>query len=151
MKERDEQTSATDRMQAEWECERLVRAFAQLNDDRDHDRLAELFVEDAQFSRPLDPDKPIIGKSAIHRMFCDRPPRLSRHLMGTTVIDVLSPTEAKGRSYLTFLSSTDVDAPRPVQAEPSMVYGHFDDVFVRTPEGWRFKSRRGALVLKTNA
>jgi hypothetical protein len=139
--------SDVERMAAEWACERLVRKFAMLNDDRDHEGLAALFTEDGSFSRPLDPDNPIVGRDNIMVMFRDRPPRLSRHIMTNSVIDIASSTEARGRSYLTFVSSTDVDSPRPVKAEPAIHVGQYDDVFVLTDKGWRFKERRGSLSL----
>lgn len=135
------------RMIAEFACERLVRRFAMLNDERDHDGLASLFVEDGSFSRPLDPDNPLVGRENIRVAFRDRPPRLSRHVMTNTVIDVVSPTEARGRSYLVFVSSLDVDSPRPVKAEPTLHVGQYDDVFVLTDAGWKFKDRRGSLAL----
>lgn len=143
----DHTTDAAGRMAAEWACERLVRQFAMLNDERDHDGIAALFTEDGSFARPFDPDNPILGRASIMAMFRDRPPRLSRHVMSNSVIEVISPTEARGRSYLMFMSSLDVEAPRPVKAEPGIHVGQYDDVFVLTAEGWRFKSRRGTLSL----
>lgn len=131
----------------EWECEQLVRRFANLNDERDHERLAALFTDSASFARPFDPDNPIVGQKNIMILFRDRPLRLSRHFMTNTVIDVISPTRAQGRSYLLFFSSMDAEAPRPVKAEPEIHIGQYDDVFVLTPSGWRFQERRGSLVL----
>jgi hypothetical protein len=136
-------------MAAEWACERLVKHFAQLNDAWDHEGIAALFVEDAKFSRPLAPDDYLQGRAAIHAMFRDRPKRLARHVMTTIVIDVTSPTTAKGRSYLTYVSNPDGNAPTPAQAEPGLMFGQFDDEFVLTDDGWRFKVRRGSVILKT--
>lgn len=141
--------SPLDRLAAEWACERLVKHFAQLNDQWDHDGIAALFVEDARFSRPLAPDDYLQGREAIHAMFRDRPKRLARHVMTTIVIDVTSPTTARGRSYLTYVSNPDGNTPAPAQAEPGLMFGQFDDEFVLTADGWRFQQRRGSVVLKT--
>lgn len=139
--------NSSERMAAEWACERLVRQFAMLNDERDHEGLAALFVQDGAFARPFDPDNPIVGRENIMVMFRDRPQRLSRHIMTNTVVELVSPTEARGRSYLIFVSSTDVESPRPVKAEPGMHFGQYDDTFVLTDGGWRFEKRLGSLSL----
>jgi hypothetical protein len=139
-----------DRMLIEWECDRLVRRFAMLNDDRDHDGLAALFVEDARFSRPLAPESWTTGREAIRALFRDRPPRLARHIMTNTLVDVVSATEAKGRTYMTFVSTTDLSKTPPV-AEPVLMYGQFDDLFVLEEGEWRFKERRGSVALRFEA
>ncbi len=145
----DDVLTPADRMLIEWSCERLVRQFAMLNDERDHDGLAALFVEGARFSRPLAPDDWIMGREAIRVLFRDRPPRLARHIMTNTLVTPVSATEARGRSYLIFVSTTDISATPPV-AEPVIMYGQFDDVFVLEDGEWRFKERRGSVALKTD-
>lgn len=140
--------SLDERIATEWACERLVKTFAQLNDDQDHDGIAKLFVEDARFSRPLAPDDYFQGREAIRAMFRDRPQRLARHIMTTILIDQTSSTTAKGRSYLTYVSNGNVAAPQPAAVEGTPMYGQFDDEFVLTVDGWRFSSRRGCVVLK---
>ena len=127
-------------------CARLVLQFAKFNDDLDHQALADLFVEDCVFARPLDPAHPYYGKDKVHAIFRDRKPRLTRHVMTNILIDVLSPTEAKGNSYVTMLSAPDPDATWPREGEGIFV-GAFDDVFVKTDFGWKFKSRTGNVAL----
>jgi hypothetical protein len=142
--------SATlDLMVAEWACERLINRFAQYNDQNDHDAIAGLFVEEGCFSRPLMPDDYQEGREAIRALFRDRQRRLGRHLVTSIVIDVTSPTTARGRSYLIYMSNADGSAPVPAQADPGVMVCQFDDEFVLTPEGWRFKLRRGSLILKS--
>lgn len=133
---------------AEIACERLVRRFAMLNDQRDHDELASLFVEDGTFSLPLDPDNPLIGRDTIRAYFRSRPLRLTRHVTTNTLIEVMSTTEARGRSYLLFVSSPDSTSPQPVKADPTAYMGEYDDIFVLSDDGWKFKERRGSLALK---
>jgi len=137
------------RLIIEGECRRLVLAFAEANDDWDHDGVADCFVEDCSFARPIDPDNPYYGRETIRAMFRDRPKRLGRHLMTNILIHVDSETEAHGRSYVTYLSTPDVDQPRPALAEPGIFVGWFDDSFVRTEEGWRIKSRKGGMALRS--
>ncbi|MCY1366303.1 SnoaL-like domain protein [compost metagenome] len=136
-----------ERIATEWACERLVKQFAQLNDYQDHDGIAELFVEDARFSRPLAPDDYFQGREAIRALFRDRPKRLARHIMTTIVIEQTSPTTARGRSYLTYVSNGNAEAPQPAPLEGVPMYGQFDDEFVLTDAGWRFALRRGSVII----
>lgn len=136
-----------ERQSAELACEKIVKQFAVFNDLGELEKLAALFVEDGSFARPLDPENPTIGRAEILAMLQARPPRLSRHIMSNIVIDVLGPDEATGISYVTFLSTTDVDAARPVAAEPKIFVGEYRDNFVRTADGWRLKSRKGNMTL----
>lgn len=136
------------RMSTEWACEQLVKHFAQLNDAQDHEGIADLFVETARFSRPLAPDDYFEGREAIRALFRDRPQRLALHIMSSIVIHQTSATTAKGRCYLTYVSNSDAHAKQPALVEGAPMYGVFDDEFVLTEDGWRFSSRRGAVVLK---
>jgi hypothetical protein len=137
----------SDRDLAERACEKLVKQFAVFNDTDQLERVADLFTEDGSFARPLDPINPTIGRSAILSMLQSRPPRLSRHYMTNILVDVVSDTEATGISFVTFLTTTEVDAPRPVVCEPKMYMGEYHDTFVFTVEGWKIKSRKGNLTM----
>ncbi len=132
------------RLAIERECQRLVLLFARSNDDWDHETLASLFAEDCTFARPLDPDHPYHGRAAVHAIFRDRKPRLTRHVMTNILIDVISPDEARGSSYVTMVSSAKVDGPSEGEG---IFFGGFDDEFVRTADGWKFKARRGHVAL----
>jgi len=134
------------RLMIERACQRLVLQFAQYNDDLDHESLANLFVEDCVFARPLDPQYPYYGKDKVHAIFRDRKARLTRHVMTNILIDVLSEDEAKGRSYVTMASSGTPNEKWPREGE-GIFMGAFDDVFVRTDDGWKFKSRLGNVAL----
>jgi SnoaL-like protein len=130
-------------------CTRLVLQFAQANDDWDHDGLADCFTADGTFARPTDPTNPYRGRETIRTAFRDRPKRLARHLMTNIFIHVDSETRAHGRSYITYLSASDIDQPRPAVADPGISVGWFDDIFIRTDEGWRIASRDGEIVLRS--
>jgi len=127
-------------------CARLVLQFAKYNDDLDHEALAALFVEDCVFARPLDPAHPYYGRDKVHAIFRDRAARLTRHVMTNILIDVVSPDEARGNSYVTMMSAPDPAGPWPREGE-GLFIGSFDDVFVRTAQGWKFKSRIGNVAL----
>lgn len=58
-----------------------------------------------------------------------------RHWNGSIVITP-TPEGAEGRAYWIML-----DVSRPVPTE--VASGHYDDVFVKTPDGWRIKVRTG--------
>ncbi len=139
----------TDQMLIERACERLVLEFARAVDDWDHDGVADCFTEDGIFARPIDPDNPYRGRETIRALFRDRAPRLGRHLMSNVYIHVDSETRAHGRSYITYLSTADVDQPRPALAEPGIFVGFYEDRFERTAEGWRIAERMGGMALRS--
>jgi hypothetical protein len=134
------------RIVIEQACRRLVLEFARFNDDWDHQALADLFVEDCEFARPLDPQYPYFGKDKVHAIFRDRKARLTRHVMTNILITVDSEDRAHGNSYVTMVSSANADMSEPREGE-GIFFGAFDDVFVRTDAGWKFKSRRGNVAL----
>lgn len=132
------------RLTIEQACRRLVLEFAKYNDDLDHQALADLFVEECVFARPLDPEHPYHGRDKVHAIFRDRPPRLTRHVMTNILVTVVSADEAHGNSHVTMISSPGTAAP---QEGEGIFFGAFDDVFVRTDKGWKFRSRHGSLAL----
>ncbi len=134
------------RIVIEQACRRLVLEFAKYNDDLDHQALADLFVEDCVFARPLDPQYPYYGKDRVHAIFRDRKARLTRHVMTNILITVVSETEARGNSYVTMISSPNADTSEPREGE-GIFFGSFDDEFVKTAAGWKFKARLGNVAL----
>jgi hypothetical protein len=117
----------------EHEIEKLVRRYALLNDAGRWDELAELFAEDATFTRPSAPDAPIKGKAAILASFRARPPRLARHLVCNTVVTLEGPNAATASSYSVLLTPGG-----------PMNVGGFEDRFTRVGGGWKFAARVGA-------
>ena len=127
---------ADQRRAIEWDCTRLVHHYANLNDAAEWAAAANLFADDGRLFRPTLPDQPILGREAILAAFLARAPRTTRHICANVVIDVLSAARATGESaMLLFIGS---GAP---------LVGSFKDIFIRTPHGWRFQERRGALIL----
>ena len=133
------------RLAIERECGRLPLLFAKYADNSDHAALAALFTEDCEFARPFQPDYPFYGRAAVQAVFRDRPPILVRHIVTNVLVDVLSEDEAKGTNYLAMLSSHK--SVTPPQEAGGLYVGGFDDHYVRTEDGWKFKSRYGAVAL----
>ncbi len=134
-----------ERLAIERACARLPLLFAKYADNGDHAALAALFAEDCEFARPFQPDYPFYGRAAVQGIFRDRPPILVRHLVTNVLVDVLSPDEAKGTNYLAMLSSHA--SVTPPQEAGGLYVGGFDDHYVRTVDGWKFKSRYGSVTL----
>ena len=127
--------TADERRAAEADCARLVALYANLNDEARWDEVAALYAEDGVMYRPTAPDAGIAGREAILAAFKARPPRKTRHVCSNVVIDVESPTTARGTSAM--LLFTGEGAP---------LVGSFHDRFVLTGDGWRFAERRGSLT-----
>jgi hypothetical protein len=62
-------------------------------------------------------------------------PAFTRHFV-TNVVIKSSPEGATGRSYLVALDISEGGKPTTI-----LHGGHYEDVYVRTPQGWRIKSR----------
>ena len=62
-------------------------------------------------------------------------PAFARHFV-TNVMIKPSPEGATGRSYLVALDISEVRKPTTI-----LHGGHYDDVYVKTSQGWRIKSR----------
>jgi hypothetical protein len=133
------------RLKIEAECAKLPLLFAKYADNGDHAALADLFVEDCELSRPFQPDFPYYGRDRVQAIFRDRPPILVRHIVTNVLVEVVSKTEAKGTNYLAMLSSHASTVPP--QEAGGLYVGGFEDVYVKTRHGWKFKSRMGNVVL----
>ena len=62
-------------------------------------------------------------------------PAFARHFV-TNVVIKPAPEGATGRSYLVTLDAAEGDTQTTMLSG-----GHYDDVYVKTPQGWRIKSR----------
>jgi actinorhodin biosynthesis protein ActVIA len=62
-------------------------------------------------------------------------PAFTRHFV-TNVVIKPAPEGATGRSYLVALDISEGGKPTTI-----LHGGHYDDVYVKTPQGWRIKSR----------
>lgn len=136
----------------EFACTKLVNQFALYSDTGRYDELAALFTEDGRYARPTDPTNFISGHADLLSSFKARPKgKLTRHLVTNIVIDVTSPTTAKGISYVTqYAGSTDNPAPaHGWRANPAQLVGEYSDDYVLTEAGWKIRQRVGRVVFTT--
>lgn len=133
-------------------CTKLVNQFAVYSDHACYDELAALFAEDGRYARPTEPGNFVEGRSNLLASFKARPKeKVTRHLVTNVLIDVTSPTTAKGFSYVTQYAGT-TDKPAPTygwRANPPQLVGEYLDDYVLTDDGWKIRQRSGKLVLTT--
>jgi hypothetical protein len=133
-------------------CERLITEFFEAVDLRNEAHLDNLFTEDATYARPIAPDTIISGRDAIRKSFEARPGgRVGRHTCSNARITVQSAERATGvhRVVLYMGPEQSPDPQFGYKADARVLIGEFADVFVNTPHGWRFQSRRGRVILHT--
>ncbi len=128
------------------QCQDLVLQFALLNDTRQYERLAELFVEDGTFYRPMKPEHGLEGRLQILEDLRRKPENLSSfHVCTNILISVQSATQASGITYFTvYLGSNAAPGLAGSGAFEGTVYvGQYADEFMRQGQRWQFQSRRG--------
>jgi len=134
-------------------CERLINEFFEAIDLRNEAHLDVLFTEDATYARPITPDTIVSGRDAIRKSFEGRPAgRVTRHICSNVRITVETAERATGIHRVMLISGPDQpppDAQFGYKADARQLIGEFSDVFVKTPQGWRFQSRRGRVILHT--
>lgn len=134
------------RQSIEWECQRLIHLYANLNDEgRWHD-VAALYTEDGVMVRPSAPQAPVAGRERICASFLARPARASRHVCANVVVSVISAEEALAHSLILMFTGTAAgDGALPILNEAPPLIANFDDRLHLTTDGWRFAERRGSL------
>src|SRR5438874_2523392 len=140
---------AVERLLAERDCERLVVDYARRLDLGDPERVAELFTDDAVWEMPG--RLRFEGRAQLREAFATRmvaPGRTARHVVTNVAIDLVAPGEAIGFCYLiNYRHDSPTGQPEdPAPAEAPMYVGQYQDRFVRTAEGWRFKHRRSEVA-----
>jgi hypothetical protein len=119
------------------QIQQLVASYGQaldngLNHDDNGDAYASLFAPGAVFGRPYTQ-----GPEALQALARTQPHhrRFARHFLTNIVIEP-SPEGAVGRQYLVVIDQGEGGRPGSV-----LIGGHYEDVYTRTLEGWRFKQR----------
>jgi hypothetical protein len=147
------QLSDLDRLTIERACERLIYEFCEIIDTRQDAKLHGLFTEDATYARPTAPTTIVSGRDTIVKSFEARPAgRVARHTCSNVRVTVESAERATGYHRVVLYMGADTGAADPqfgYKSDGRTLVGEFDDVFVKTAEGWRFLSRRGRVVLHT--
>ena len=129
----------------EWDVTRLIHEYVNRNDAADWEAVAALYTQDGSLRRPSG-GEPVHGREAILAAFRARPPRLQRHVIANTVVDVVSENEAAAFSVIVlYMGYAAEDGGLPVKAANSPLIGTFTDRVVLTGDGWRFAERVGGL------
>ena len=140
-----------ERRAIEADCRTLAIQSFVLLDQREWEALADLYTEDAVFTRPTAPDQPIKGRPAILAQYEARPKaKITRHFVTNVLIDVLGGDKAKALLYVLLVTgTTETEAPAfPIAADPVRLVGEFRDDYVLTKDGWRIAKRAGAMIFR---
>jgi hypothetical protein len=119
------------------EIQKLVASYGQALDsgigrEDNGEAYAGLFAADGIFGRPYTTGRDALVKLA-HTQPHDR--HYIRHFLTNMVIEP-APEGATGRQYLVVIDIGEGGKPGSV-----LIGGHYEDIYVKTPAGWRFKSR----------
>jgi hypothetical protein len=123
------------------DIQRLASDYCWCADHRNVEGIVALFTEDACFdARPMGLSL-IQGHVALRDFFGTLLPmhEYSHHLCGNFRIDIQQDTACGTCHYLMLGAIREEGA---ISAA-----GYFDDTYVRTPDGWRIASRRGAPLV----
>ena len=108
-------------------------AFALDSGAQDGHMYSDLFAPDAEFIRPYTK-----GRENLARLALDQPhgPLFVRHFITNHVIDP-APGGATGKQYLVVIDINDT------YGQPGSIFliGHYEDQYVKTAQGWRFRRR----------
>jgi len=131
---------------ADAEIRTVLARIAQLADSGDLDEYLTLFTEDAVWAMPDNPSVGMLanekrGHAEIRAGAEERrasglqgPGTQTRHVLTTIAVDVQSDDRANVRSYFLFVVDT--------ATTPSIrTMGQYDDVLVRTDDGWKLAHR----------
>jgi 3-phenylpropionate/cinnamic acid dioxygenase small subunit len=123
------------------EIQQLYARYAQGTDFMNAERWLDAFTEDAAFNPTANQpgSKPYVGREAMAKwraeVFASRkPPYHYRHWTGSWLITPTPDGNATGRVYWMAFNPT----VKPMAVTDT---GYYEDVYVRTPAGWRIKSR----------
>jgi hypothetical protein len=118
---------------AERECRKLVGLYPQLCDDANGTGLGALFTDDGVLSVA---GQTMQGPAAIGAWLLETlKVGPMRHLMMNPCITVESPDRAQGTLDMALLLKGE-------QGWGLIATARYNDVFVRTPQGWRFAQRK---------
>ena len=125
-------------------CSALCIDYADIVDARDWPRLAEVFAEDASFTKPMPPNDVIQGADKIIAWFQTLPKnRLTNHIISNFRVRMETNDTAVGacRVLLYTADESEPESPQGRKADAGQMMGVYQDRYVRTPKGWRFASR----------
>lgn len=93
---------------------------------------ADLFAEDGEFIRPY-----TTGRENLAKLALDQPhgPQYVRHYLMNQLIES-GPNGVTGKQYLVVIDIGEGGKPSGI-----FIGGHYEDVYVKTADGWRFRRR----------
>jgi hypothetical protein len=116
------------------EIQKLVHSYAYaLDTGADNGYMyADLFADGAEFIRPY-----TVGRDNLAKLALAQPhgPQYVRHYLMNQLIES-TPAGVTGKQYLAVIDIGESGAPSGI-----FVGGHYEDVYVKTAQGWRFKRR----------
>jgi hypothetical protein len=119
------------------QIQQLVASYGQaldngLANDDNGDAYASLFAPNGVFGRPY-----TTGEDALKALARTQPHnrRYARHFLTNIVIEP-GPDGAVGRQFLVVIDQGEGGKPSSV-----LIAGHYEDIYVKTPAGWKFKQR----------
>ena len=112
------------------EIQNLYARYNHAHDSSSRKILESVFTEDAEF---INNGKAIKGREMINATVVAKERPLVRHVATSITVDP-APGGVKGSSYVVLVNT---------QSSPAgiMLAGYYDDMLVKTAQGWRFKTR----------
>ena len=127
------------------DCEALIHAFCHFIDHGEALKVVGLFTDDGVFDRK---GAALRGHAALAEAMGKRPPSVvTRHVCSNTMLRAESPDRIAGTTSFLFFRR-DSAAPQADTSPAACLeaVGEYEDVFVRTPTGWRIASRKAVPV-----
>jgi 3-phenylpropionate/cinnamic acid dioxygenase small subunit len=111
----------------------LLALYAHLLDDKQYERLSEIFTEDAVLTFPGRDREPVRTAAAISEFFASAAGSSAHHTSNIVIIGAGTEVRARSKFFVPY-TRPDHDAHR-------WYGGVYDDIVVRTADGWRIASR----------
>jgi hypothetical protein len=138
-----------ERMQIEWECGRLIKAYCNHVDERNYEAFIALFTEDARWETQS--GGYMQGHSEF-RAYLERRSATSlvRHVSTNALVEAIDDTHARGQSYITLFRDSDYNGiGTSAQIAPVLV-GEYHDTYIRKDGQWFFESRFTKIIFSAN-
>lgn len=120
-------------------CGRVSVAFANSIDRCDYDAVIELFTRDGILDRW---GTVIRGHEALRQWLDARPRDVSTcHVCTNILVRRVAPDEARGTTYFTFYSGSNVECSDTLPLAGPVMVGEYLDRFILTERGWRLRER----------
>jgi ketosteroid isomerase-like protein len=108
-------------------------------DANDMDAFEAEFTEDCVMTRG---EHRVVGRDTIMRLMRQRSPnRVTRHLVGQVLVELVDEGEATAISYFTLYEGDRSEGEMPYSLREPAAVGEYRDVFRLTDGGWRIAER----------